>query len=177
MVLGGARSGKSALAQRLAVASGGPVTALVTAEPIDEEMASRIDNHRRDRPAGWHTVEAPYDLPEALSRVDDAEIALVDCATVWLSNLLVRGDDDSSVDAATERLVDVVMERRNAPTVVVSNEVGYGLVPPDPLSRRFRDAQGRANQRLTGAVDRALFVVAGMLVPLQVPADSVPELR
>jgi len=172
-LLGGARSGKSRLATQLADAIGGPVAIVVTAEPIDDEMTSRIERHRADRPTAWATIEAPYDLVAGIESVPADDVLVVDCMTLWLSNLIVRGDDDQTVDAATDAAVDALVGRESD-VIVVSNEVGLGLVPGDPMSRRFRDAQGRVNQTLAARCDRAFFVVAGRALPLHSAEELTP---
>ncbi|WP_323041872.1 bifunctional adenosylcobinamide kinase/adenosylcobinamide-phosphate guanylyltransferase [Gemmobacter sp.] len=160
-VTGGARSGKSAFAERLARL--GPATHgyIATAEPWDEEMRDRIARHRLDRGTGWHTVEAPLDLPAALSQTQGA--VLIDCATLWLTNHLLA---DHDLDAETARLLDA-LARHAAPVIIVSNEVGWGIVPDNALARRFRDAQGRLNQRLAARADLAVAVIAGLPLVLK----------
>ncbi len=170
--LGGARSGKSRLAEELSASIGAPVSVVVTAEPIDDEMATRIARHRSDRPADWATIEAPYDLAGAIASVPADHTLLVDCITIWLSNLIVRGDDDQTVASSAEAMIRALLAHAGN-VVVVSNETGLGLVPPDPMSRRFRDAQGRINQQLATQLDRAFFVAAGQLLPLQSPEDGL----
>lgn len=180
LLLGGARSGKSLLSERLASELafdlGLPVIALVTAEPIDEEMQARIERHQADRPPGWSTVEAPYDLLEAVAEVPDTEIIVVDCVTVWLSNLLVRGDSPEQIEAEGQALADV-LAKRGGPSFAVSNEIGLGIVPGDSLSRSFRDIQGRVNQALAATLDHAYLVVAGRLLPLQSSTEVLAMLQ
>lgn len=175
-LLGGARSGKSSLSERLAMGFGLPVTAVVTAELIDEEMRERVRRHQQDRPTGWSVVEAPYDLVAAVSQVPEGETVLVDCVTVWLTNLLVRGDDPTEIENQGQALADVVA-LRPGPSIAVSNEVGLGIVPGDPMSRSFRDIQGRVNQSLATTLDHAYLVVAGQLLPLLSPEEVFPVLR
>jgi adenosylcobinamide kinase / adenosylcobinamide-phosphate guanylyltransferase len=165
LVLGGARSGKSAYAERLIGDRG---LYLATAEAGDAEMAARIREHRRRRGMGWETVEEPLDLAGALERHTGADRAvLVDCLTLWLSNLMAAERD---VEAETQRLI----ERLGAlpcPLVLVSNEVGLGIVPVTPLGRAFRDHAGRLNQRVAAAADRVIFVAAGLPLTLK---DATP---
>ncbi len=142
------------------------MTVVVTAEPFDDEMIDRIERHRADRPDGWRTVEAPFDLVEAVEFVPDDHVLLVDCVTVWLGNLMVRGDDGDAIERAGHRLAAAVRSRKG-PCVIVSNEVGLGIVPADPMSRSFRDVQGRTNAALAESVDHARFVVAGRLLALE----------
>ena len=159
-VLGGARSGKSRYAEALVAAEPPPWTYVATAEAWDDEMRARIAAHRDGRGAGWHTVEAPLDLPGAL---ETPYPVLVDCLTLWLTNL-VLGDHD--VERASEALL-AALDRRTAPTVLVSNEVGLGIVPDNALSRRFRDAAGVLHQRVAARADEVLLVVAGIGVKVK----------
>ena len=159
LVLGGARSGKSAFAERLVAASGREARYLATAEAGDGEMRERIAHHRSRRGPGWATREEPLALVEALSEEAGADRAiLVDCLTLWLSNLLFAERD---LDAETARLCARLAEMP-FPVVLVSNEVGMGLVPETPLGRRFRDAQGRLNQAVAAIVPSVVFVAAGL---------------
>jgi adenosylcobinamide kinase/adenosylcobinamide-phosphate guanylyltransferase len=167
LVLGGARSGKSALAERLALARGGEAVYLATAEPFDDEMRARVARHRQDRGAGWRTVEAPRDLAGALRAEDGpGRTLLVDCLTLWLTNRMLDGADPEADAAALAGALAGLA----APVALVSNEVGLGLVPDTPLGRRFRDAQGRLNQRVAAACDLVLFVAAGLPLALKAPA-------
>lgn len=162
LVLGGARSGKSAYAERLVRNAGSEATYIATATAGDMEMRARIDHHRERRGSGWRTVEEPLALPVAIRReVGTGQPILVDCLTLWLSNLMLA---DQDIASATSALLEALAEARS-PVVLVSNEVGMGLVPETPLGRRFRDAQGRLNQAVAAAVPRVVFVVAGL--PLQ----------
>jgi adenosylcobinamide kinase / adenosylcobinamide-phosphate guanylyltransferase len=160
LLLGGARSGKSALAVERGRAWGGAVTLIATGEAGDEEMAERIRRHRAERPAEWSTIEEPLDLAGALARVEDGSAALIDCLSLWVANLLGRGDGD---DAVEEQAAAVAAQAaaRDALTVAVSNEVGLGVVPDTALGRRYRDVLGRVNATWAAAADEALFVVAG----------------
>ncbi len=163
-VTGGARSGKSALAERLARETGLARVYVATAQAFDAEMAERIARHRADRGEGWETVEAPHDLADALAAADGAgRVILVDCLTLWLSNRMLA---DADVEAESARLCAALAALR-APVALVSNELGLGLVPETPLGRRFRDAQGRLNQQVAAMADLALFVVAGLPLVLK----------
>jgi adenosylcobinamide kinase/adenosylcobinamide-phosphate guanylyltransferase len=163
LVLGGARSGKSAHAQRLAEQIGGDLVFIATAEAYDDEMRERIARHRADRDARWRTVEAPRDLVGAIRAEDRAgRTVLVDCLTLWLSNLLLV---DADLEAAGVALVEAVAAFRGR-LLLVSNEVGFGIVPENALARAFRDAQGRLNQRVAAACEAVDLVVAG--IPLVV---------
>jgi len=166
-VLGGARSGKSAYAQAVteaAAARRGRAPVLVaTAEALDEEMAARIAQHRRERGAGWRTLEAPLQLAAAIRELEAEEAACVDCLTLWLSNLMLSERD---VEGATAELLDALAESR-AEIVLVSNEVGMGLVPETPLGRAFRDEAGRLNRRVAERADNVLVMFAGLAVTLK----------
>lgn len=164
LVLGGARSGKSRHAQRLAEQAGGRRVFIATAEPIDDEMADRIARHRADRGAGWTTVEAPLDLVDAVHRHAAADaVLLVDCVTVWLGNLLHHELD---VTAAIDGLVGALSEAPGQ-LIIVSNEVGLAIVPETPLGRRFRDLAGLLNQRLAATAGHAVLVVAGIALSIK----------
>jgi adenosylcobinamide kinase / adenosylcobinamide-phosphate guanylyltransferase len=168
VLLGGARSGKSALAVRLAAGWDGPVTVVVTAEARDAEMAERIRRHRAERPGGWRTVEAPRELEAALAGTPAAAFVLLDCLTLWLANLMEQGLRDEQV-MGLARSAAAVAAARTAPTVAVSNEVGAGIVPADAGSRRYRDLLGQVNAAWAAAADQALLLVAGRAVPLLDP--------
>lgn len=164
LVLGGARSGKSAFAERLASEAATARIYLATATAGDDEMRERIAHHRARRGDGWRTVEEPLALVDTLTRGSQADNAiLVDCLTLWLSNL-VHADKD--VEAETRQLAAVLREARGN-IVLVSNEVGLGLVPETPLGRGFRDAQGRLNQAVAAAVANVAFIAAGLPIWLK----------
>jgi adenosylcobinamide kinase / adenosylcobinamide-phosphate guanylyltransferase len=164
-LLGGARSGKSALAVELARAWTGPVTVIATAEAGDEEMAARIGLHRDERPAEWTTVEEPLELEAALRSVSDESAAVVDCLSLWVSNLIGRGDGDDEIEALGRSVATLAAERDGL-TIAVSNEVGLGVVPATELGRRYRDVLGRINADWAAAADHAALVVAGRQLPL-----------
>lgn len=162
LVLGGARSGKSALAERLVLAAGPSPVYIATAEAWDDEMRARIAQHRAERDGqGWRTIEAPLDLPGALAQAGDAPV-LVDCLTLWLTNLMLA---DHDIDAATAALLGAL--DRPAPTVLVANEVGLGIVPDNALARRFRDAAGRLNQQVAARAETVVFTAAGLPLALK----------
>jgi len=166
LVLGGARSGKSRYAESLIATLPPrfqpPWAYIATAEAGDDEMAERIAAHRARRGSSWQTIEAPRDLASALQSFQRRPI-LVDCLTLWLSNLLLAGVD---IDTEIARLEEALAAAA-APAVLVANEVGYGLVPDHPLGRRFRDLQGLLNQRIAARADRVVLVVAGLPLALK----------
>ncbi|MCI0544464.1 MAG: bifunctional adenosylcobinamide kinase/adenosylcobinamide-phosphate guanylyltransferase [Actinobacteria bacterium] len=163
-VTGGARSGKSKLAVALAADAGGPVTMVVTAVAGDAEMAARIAEHRRHRPLSWGVVEEPLDVAGAVAGVTDGGVIILDCLTLWVANLMAD-HSDAEIGDIVKKTVHVVGSREGV-TIVVSNEVGSGLVPMHPVGRRFRDLQGRVNQTFSAAAETAYLVVAGRALPL-----------
>lgn len=166
VLLGGARSGKSRLALELAAAAGGAVTFVATAEALDDEMTERIAAHRAERPSGWATVEEPVELGRALGSVDRDAACVVDCLSLWVSNLLLRGDDAAAIESAARTCAGLAAARTGT-TIAVTNEVGLGVVPATPLGRSYRDLLGTVNRIWVEASDRAAFVVAGRLLPLE----------
>ena len=164
LILGGARSGKSRRALELAEAAGQNRIFIATAEAWDEEMAERISQHQTERALGWSTVEARLDVEAALLEASSGgDVVLVDCLTLWLSNLMHHEKD---VELETARLCDAIVVMP-VPVILVSNEVGLGLVPGTPLGRRFRDAQGRVNQAVAQVCDRVEFIAAGLPITLK----------
>jgi adenosylcobinamide kinase / adenosylcobinamide-phosphate guanylyltransferase len=169
LVLGGARSGKSRYAETRIRAAGGPCVYIATAQAFDDEMAERIAHHREDRGPDWRTVEAPIDLPQAISAERGTGTAvLVDCLTLWATNLLL-GEKD--IAEATARLLSALRSHAS-PIALVSNEVGLGIVPDNPLSRRFRDVAGRMNQAVAAEVDEVQFIAAGLPLALKTPLQA-----
>jgi adenosylcobinamide kinase/adenosylcobinamide-phosphate guanylyltransferase len=173
LILGGARSGKSSHAQQLAGERGGDdVLFVATAQALDDEMGARIAAHRAGRPAAWRTLEAPRHVGEAISQARSCGVVLVDCLTLLVSNaVLVLPESASVAEAETAALAEVedliaAYRRGMASWIVISNEVGLGLVPPYPVGRAYRDALGRANQRLASEADEVLFMVSG--IPMKV---------
>jgi adenosylcobinamide kinase / adenosylcobinamide-phosphate guanylyltransferase len=166
VLLGGARSGKSALAVEIGMRHAGGVTFVATSPPIDGDLSARIARHRAERPA-WPTIEEPLDLAGALTRAGD-DLVVLDCLTLWVSNLLLRGDADADVEALSTATATAAAER-TGPTVVISNEVGLGIHPENDLGRRYRDLLGRVNQHWAGRADVALLLVGGRAVPLTDP--------
>jgi adenosylcobinamide kinase/adenosylcobinamide-phosphate guanylyltransferase len=165
MFLGGARSGKSRLALSTTERHSGPLHYLATAEAGDEEMAERIALHQADRSERWKTVECPVALPEAIAAITSGAI-MVDCLTLWLSNLMLAGHD---IERCSQHLIATITATP-LPLAIVTNEVGLGIVPDHPLGRTFRDAAGRLNQAIAAEMDVTYFVAAGLVLPLQRPA-------
>jgi adenosylcobinamide kinase/adenosylcobinamide-phosphate guanylyltransferase len=170
-LVGGARSGKSALAVQLGCRHTGEVVFIATAEPFDDDMSARIDAHRDERPR-WPTVEAPVELAAAIESAPPAALAIVDCLSVWVGNLFVHGAT-ASARARSYDDVSHALVARAGPTIVVSNEVGLGLHPETPLGREYRDELGRLNQHIAGAAERCLLLVAGRAVPLTDPWEHL----
>lgn len=165
LLLGGARSGKSALAVELGRRHDGPVTFVATCPPFDGDLGARIARHRAERP-GWPTVEEPLDVVGALERAAGSFVIL-DCLTLWVNNLLHRGDDDAAVEAAAASAADAA--RAHGDLVVITNEVGLGVHPETDLGRRYRDLLGRVNQTWAAAADTSLLLVAGRALRLDDP--------
>jgi adenosylcobinamide kinase / adenosylcobinamide-phosphate guanylyltransferase len=164
-VTGGARSGKSSFAERRATELGGnQVTYLATAQAFDAEMTDRIGRHRAERPAGWHTLEEPLELCSAVQKVQG--VLLLDCLSLWVSNLVLRGDSDEQILQAAGDLIKS-QELRGGPLIAVSNEVGLGIVPDNALARRYRDTLGWVNQRFAAASDEAWMLVSGLPLRLK----------
>lgn len=164
LVLGGARSGKSAFAENLVLAAGGNPVYLATAQAHDQEMAARIAAHKQQRShGGWTTIEEPLDLSPALNGCGTDDIVLLDCATLWLSNLMMAERD---IAEETSNLL-AVFDRSAARIVVVSNEIGLGVVPDNALARRFRDAQGQLNQLIAAKAGLVAAVMAGLPLALK----------
>jgi adenosylcobinamide kinase/adenosylcobinamide-phosphate guanylyltransferase len=182
LILGGARSGKSAYAQRLAQELGGDhVLFVATAEAWDEDMAQRIARHRQERPATWRTLETPRQVGPAIAlHLHDTAVVLIDCLTLLVSNTLLHygaSPDSAAAEAAVQEEVAALVQtcQTTAATwIVVSNEVGLGLVPDNPLGRLYRDLLGRANQTLVAQAEAVYFMVAGL--PVDVKALASPAL-
>lgn len=174
LVIGGCRSGKSRHAQRLAEETAPERIYVATCEPGDEEMRERIRQHQSARGAGWRTVEEPLDLPAAITaHAGPDRVLLVDCLTLWVSNLLTSPRSDGEALAHIHRLVPA-LARARGPVILVSNEVGMGIVPAHPLSRQFRDLAGFLNQKVAEAGHRVIWTVAGIPVTIK-PALSTPD--
>jgi adenosylcobinamide kinase/adenosylcobinamide-phosphate guanylyltransferase len=173
LVTGGARSGKSAYAQRLAASSGRPVLFVATAEPGDDDMRRRIEAHRASRPSEWQTIEEPLSVAVALrARVRPEQVVLLDCVTLLVSNLILAG---RPVQPEVEALAQWQSLSR-ARLIAVTNEVGFGIVPDNPLAREYRDALGLANQALAAAADDVVLMVSGLAVAIKrsVQSDHLP---
>jgi adenosylcobinamide kinase/adenosylcobinamide-phosphate guanylyltransferase len=168
LVVGGARSGKSRLAEHLVTGSGRKRHYIATAEAWDDEMRARIGTHQADRGADWTTHEAPHDVAGVLALVPATDVILLDCATLWLTNVLL-----AEADVAMESVALVqALQACAAPVVVVSNEVGWGIVPENALARAFRDHQGRLNQQIASVSGLVLGVMAGLPMVLK---GQLPE--
>nr|WP_092368828.1 bifunctional adenosylcobinamide kinase/adenosylcobinamide-phosphate guanylyltransferase [Cribrihabitans marinus] len=163
LVLGGAASGKSAFAEELVVSTGKSRIYLATSQVLDDEMRDKVRRHVSQRGGGWRTVEAPFELSDALAAAGSDEIVLLDCASMWLSNHLLAGNDLPDRQAA---LLEAI-EACPADVVVVSNEVGHGIVPDNALARRFREAQGRLNIALAARAELVVMVTAGLPMTLK----------
>jgi len=172
LILGGARSGKSRFAQELAAKGGKRVLFVATGEPLDEEMSARIEVHKQSRPRNWRTLEAPTDVARALRKgMGDAEVVIVDCITLLVSNLMGEDSVDAEllekkVTAELEALIKFAKGTK-AHLIIVSNEVGLGLVPTSPSGRVYRDVLGTANQMLARHADEVYFMVAGIAILLK----------
>jgi adenosylcobinamide kinase/adenosylcobinamide-phosphate guanylyltransferase len=176
--VGGARSGKSRYAVDQARAAGHPTAFLATAPSSDSNMRERIARHREERPAEWPTIEEPIEIADACRRLARrAEVIVVDCLTLWVTNLLAKDLDDVAILGAAEAFAELMRERP-ASLIVVSNEVGEGVHPPTAIGLRFRDVLGRVNQSIAAAADRVTLMVAG--IPLEIkraPPSPSPDVH
>ena len=175
LLLGGVASGKSRTATALAIGTGRGVTLIVTAEALDGEMVARIARHRAQRPATWTVVEEPVALTTAIELIAAPDVLIVDCLTLWVSNLLgvdAMSDDEVLAQAAAAAKV---CASRDAPTIVVSNEVGAGIVPANALARRYRDLLGRVNATFADEADTVVLMVAGRAVTLSDPMTTLED--
>lgn len=170
LLTGGARSGKSSIAVRRAQRCGAPVVFVATGQARDEEMTERIRRHQQERPAGWTTVEAPLDLTAAVSGLPPGRTVLVDCLSLWVANLMERGDDEEAVTGQAAELARWGAAYPGA-VIVVTNEVGLGIVPMHPVSRDYRDRLGRVNALVAARADLAQLVVAGRTLTLDPVED------
>jgi adenosylcobinamide kinase/adenosylcobinamide-phosphate guanylyltransferase len=175
LVLGGARSGKTAFAERLAIRNGSKPAYLATSEALDEEMRDRVASHKASRAGDFATIEEPLALSDALLRASVAhDVILVDCLTLWITNLLMANED---VAKAVTELGATLVQLKTAKVILVSNEVGLGIVPDNAMARTFRDLAGSAHQRLAEICDDAYFVVAGLPITLKGEAPEQSETR
>jgi adenosylcobinamide kinase/adenosylcobinamide-phosphate guanylyltransferase len=166
-ITGGARSGKSSFAEKLALGLPGKRAYVATAQALDAEMAAKIAKHQKDRGDSWDTYEEPLAVAELLGKLSERyEVVLLDCLTLWLSNVMAHSNGDGAVDAQSHELVKAV-EDFNGVCVVVSNEVGLGIVPDNPLARKYRDFAGMLNQKVAQAADEVYFTAAGIPVKIK----------
>jgi adenosylcobinamide kinase/adenosylcobinamide-phosphate guanylyltransferase len=165
-ITGGARSGKSAFAEKLASELPGKRAYLATAQALDPEMAARIEKHRKDRDLAWDTYEEPLAVAELLKKLSGRyDVVLLDCLTLWLSNVIAHTESDVAVFSRSDELISAISDF-NGVCIVVSNEVGLGIVPDNPLARKFRDFAGILNQRVAQTADDVYFTAAG--IPLKI---------
>jgi adenosylcobinamide kinase/adenosylcobinamide-phosphate guanylyltransferase len=162
LITGGCRSGKSRYALDYANQHFSKKVYLATCEALDEEMAQRIEHHKKTRGPEWQTVEEPIEIVDRIRQCQNrADVILLDCITLWLSNLLMKWDLDSRIVDEADKLIDVIGLCQSS-LIIVSNEVGMGIVPADPLSRRFRDLSGLISQKIAGVADSVVFMVSGI---------------
>jgi adenosylcobinamide kinase/adenosylcobinamide-phosphate guanylyltransferase len=162
LITGGCRSGKSRFALDYANQHFSKKLYLATCEALDEEMAQRIEHHKKMRGPEWRTIEEPIEIVDQIGlHGTGAEVILLDCLTLWLSNLLIKWDDDLRIIEETERLINAMKQSQPA-FLIISNETGMGIVPADALGRRFRDLSGTTNQKIAEAADTAIFMVSGI---------------
>lgn len=174
LLIGGARSGKSDLAVEIGSRHDGPVTFIATAQRFDDDMSRRIERHQSERP-DWPTIEAPVelrraltDITDAVDRADDTHLVIIDCLTLWVSNMMLEEWTEHAIDDYASATAAVAAARRG-PTVVVTNEVGLGIHPANELGRQYRDLLGRVNRTWAEVAHKTLFLVAGRAVPLRDP--------
>ncbi len=168
LIIGGCRSGKSAeaLTQAEAIEAGRRLF-VATCRPYDDEMRARIERHQRERDASWETLEVPLELPAALAAHDArGHIILVDCLTLWITNLMMDERTQADVEALITSLTQT-LKAMHSPVILVSNEVGQGIVPENEVARRFRDLAGTANQKVAACVDQVVWMVAGIPVKIK----------
>ena len=169
VLLGGARSGKSSLAVELATKSNKSVVFIATAQAHDEDMKNRIARHQAERP-GWKTIETPLDLTTALKDCPANSLVIIDCLTLWVSNLMLAGFSEAEIRTANTRTLAAI-DKRAGTTIAVSNEVGLGIVPETSIGRDYRDVLGRVNQQWARASSRSMFLVAGRAINLFEPKE------
>ncbi|MFO7559979.1 MAG: bifunctional adenosylcobinamide kinase/adenosylcobinamide-phosphate guanylyltransferase [Desulfobacterales bacterium] len=167
LIIGGCRSGKSSHALRIAEEMKGKKIFIATCIPYDDEMKKRVDNHQRERSSDWETVEAPLDLPQAISEcANRADVVLADCLTLWISNLMMEETEEKKMVMEIDRLVHS-LKNAPSPVIMVSNEVGAGIVPENLLARSFRDSAGFVNQKVAATSNRVIWMVAGIPVVIK----------
>jgi adenosyl cobinamide kinase/adenosyl cobinamide phosphate guanylyltransferase len=174
LLLGGARSGKSDLAVRIAGAQPAPVVVIATAEAGDDEMALRIERHREDRPASWETVETPVELEVAIESAPPSHCLIIDDLTLWAANML-GAHSEEEIETLGGQAAWAAAARAGL-TIAISNEVGLGIVPENALARRYRDLLGRVNSSWAEAADESYFMVGGRLIPLMAADDLISRL-
>ncbi|NLL90717.1 MAG: bifunctional adenosylcobinamide kinase/adenosylcobinamide-phosphate guanylyltransferase [Dehalococcoidales bacterium] len=171
LITGGARAGKSSFAQKLAAESGGKVLFVATAEARDEDMRRRIEKHQKSRPSNWKTLESPSEVAKAISQNGgEYEVVVIDCITMLVSNVMLAADDEETAESAVINEIEALikaMQTKPSAFIVVSNEVGLGIVPDNELSRNYRDLLGRANQLMAQYADEVYFMVAGIPVKIR----------
>ncbi|MBU1853754.1 MAG: bifunctional adenosylcobinamide kinase/adenosylcobinamide-phosphate guanylyltransferase [Candidatus Omnitrophica bacterium] len=161
-ITGGARSGKSSFAMQIAKEKSGKVAFIATCLPLDKEMDERIKLHKKKRPSAWDTFEAPKDLTPLLKEIGlKFNIIVIDCLTLFISNLLSEGLSDNAIEAEISRILKILKSSKHS-SIIVSNEVGLGIVPDNKLARRFRDLQGRVNQLVAEKSKEVFFMVSGL---------------
>jgi adenosylcobinamide kinase/adenosylcobinamide-phosphate guanylyltransferase len=166
-ITGGCRSGKSRYGLQYANQHFSKKLFLATCEVLDEEMARRVENHKKVRGPEWQTIEEPIEIVKKIRECGrEGEVILIDCLTLWLYNLLMKWDNDLRIIDETEKLIDMIKQSPTS-SILVSNEVGMGIVPADPLSRRYRDLLGMMNQRIAEALDTVIFMVSGIPIFLK----------
>jgi adenosylcobinamide kinase/adenosylcobinamide-phosphate guanylyltransferase len=171
LITGGARAGKSSYAQKLAAAIGGRVLFVATAEAKDEDMRLRIENHRKSRPLNWDTLESPSEVARAIDeKAGEYPVVVIDCITMLVSNIMLNAGDESSAESDVVKEINAlikVMQSKSSAFILVSNEVGLGIVPDNEMSRTYRDLLGRANQLLAQYADEVYLLVAGIPVKIK----------
>jgi adenosylcobinamide kinase/adenosylcobinamide-phosphate guanylyltransferase len=173
LIIGGARSGKSALALEIARKWGGAVTFIATAEARDEEMAERIAQHRAERDPAWSTLEAPIEVAEAISATPPEALIILDCLTLWVSNLFDRGIERDGEARARDAIA--ALGRRATPSLVITNEVGSGIVPDNANARRYRDLLGTINSMFASDARNVLLISAGRVLPMKKPEEVIDD--
>ena len=176
VLIGGARSGKSGYAVDLAQRVGGPVTFVATAPVLDGDMSQRVARHREERPAGWDTLEEEIELVRALGGVPDGHTIIVDCLTLWTSNMMWKDHAESAILSAAESASELAAER-DGTVLVITNEVGLGIHPESELGRTYRDTLGRVNQAFARRADATLLMVAGRALRLSDPDELLEDLQ